>query len=97
MTNWTTDPAWGHGPGTDPLYIAIPVAMALRPGLAYGVFFNNSWRSRFDIGAAKYGEWSFAADGGAIDYYVAYGAAPAERSLEDSHQDHLSLRFSVSD
>ena len=78
MTNWTTDPAWGHGPGTDPLYIAIPVAMALRPGLAYGVFFNNSWRSRFDIGAARYGEWSFAAEGGAIDYYVAYGAAPAE-------------------
>ena len=77
MSNWTTDPAWGHGPGTDPLYIAIPIAMALRPGLAYGVFFNNSWRSRFDIGAAHYGEWSFAAEGGAIDYYVAYAPAPA--------------------
>ncbi|HYX48624.1 MAG TPA: hypothetical protein VE843_02690, partial [Ktedonobacteraceae bacterium] len=50
MVNWTTDPAHGHGPGTDPLYQAIPVFMALRPGLGYGVFFNNTWYSRFDIG-----------------------------------------------
>lgn len=78
MINWTTDPPWGHGPGTDPLYIAIPVFMALRPGLAYGVFFNNSWRSRFDMGAARPGTWQMAAEGGELDYYVAYGAAPAE-------------------
>ena len=25
LINWTTDPAHGHGPGTDPLYHAIPV------------------------------------------------------------------------
>ena len=49
LINWATDPAHGHGPGTDPLYQAIPVFMVLRPGLAYGVFFNNTWRSRFDI------------------------------------------------
>ncbi|HEX9372756.1 MAG TPA: TIM-barrel domain-containing protein [Roseiflexaceae bacterium] len=78
MVNWTTDPEWGHGPGTDPLYLAIPVFVALRPGLAYGVFFNNSWRSRFDMGAARPGTWLMEADGGEIDYYVLYGAAPAE-------------------
>ena len=77
MINWTTDPAWGHGPGTDPLYIAMPVLMALRPGLAYCLFFNNTWRSEFDMGAARYGEWQMRADGGAIDYYLAYGPAPA--------------------
>jgi len=78
MINWATDPPWGHGPGTDPLYLAIPVFMALRPGLAYGVFFNNTWRSRFDMGAERPGTWRMKADGGELDYYVAYGAAPAE-------------------
>jgi alpha-glucosidase len=78
MIDWTTDPAWGHGPGTDPLYIAIPIFMSLRPGLAYGLFFNNSWRSRFDMGAEHPGTWEMRAEGGELDYYVAYGAAPAE-------------------
>ena len=68
LINWTTDPAHGHGPGTDPLYQAIPVFMALRPGLAYGVFFNSTWRSRFDIGAEQPGVWRMEADGGELDY-----------------------------
>jgi alpha-glucosidase len=76
MINWTTDPPWGHGPGTDPLYIAIPVFMALRPGLAYGVFFNNTWRSHFDIGATRPGSWSMTAAGGELDYYLMYGVVP---------------------
>ncbi len=73
LINWTTDPAHGHGPGTDPLYEAIPVFMAIRPGLAYGVFFNNTWRSRFDIGAEQPGVWRMEAEGGELDYYVIYG------------------------
>src|SRR5262245_19973084 len=80
MTNWTTDPAHGHGPGTDPLYIAIPVGMALRPGLAYGIFFNNTWRSSFDIGAARPGTWLMEAGGGELDYYVMTGATPEQVS-----------------
>ena len=78
MINWATDPPWGHGPGTDPLYQAIPVFMALQPRLAYGIFFNNTWRSRFDMGAERPGTWSMAADGGELDYYLAYGSVPAE-------------------
>jgi alpha-glucosidase len=76
LINWTTDPAHGHGPGTDPLYQAIPVFMALRPGLAYGVFFNNTWRSCFDIGAEQPGVWRMEAEGGELDYYVVYGPTP---------------------
>ncbi|MCG8350562.1 MAG: DUF4968 domain-containing protein [Chloroflexales bacterium] len=77
MVNWTTDPPFGHNPGTDPLYIAIPVFMAVRPGLAYGVFFNNAWRSTFDIGAHQADVWQMEADGGEIDYYVIYGPTPS--------------------
>ena len=80
LINWTTDPAHGHGPGTDPLYQAIPVFMSLRSGLAYGVFFNNTWRSRFDIGAEQPGVWRMEAEGGELDYYVVYGPAPEQVS-----------------
>ena len=80
MINWATDPAHGHGPGTDPLYLAIPVFLALRPGLAYGVFFNNTWRSRFDIGARQPGTWLMEAEGGELDYYVVYGPSPEQVS-----------------
>ncbi len=80
LINWTTDPARSHGPGTDPLYLAIPVFLALRPGLAYGVFFNNTWRSRFDIGAGRPGVWQMEAEGGELDYYVVYGPAPEQVS-----------------
>jgi alpha-glucosidase len=80
LINWTTDPAHGHGPGTDPLYLAIPVFMALRPGLAYGVFFNNTWRSRFDIGAEQTSVWRMEAEGGELDYYAVYGPTPEQVS-----------------
>jgi alpha-glucosidase len=76
MHNWTTDPAHGHGPGTDPMYIAIPVFVSVRPGLAYGMFFNNTWRTRFDMGRWQPGLWSMEAEGGELDYYVAYGPSP---------------------
>jgi alpha-glucosidase len=80
LINWATDPALGHGPGTDPLYLAIPVFMALRPGLAYGVFFNNTWRSRFDMGARRPGTWTMEAEGGELDYYVVFGPTPQQVS-----------------
>jgi alpha-glucosidase len=80
LVNWTTDPAHGHGPGTDPLYQAIPVFMALRPGLAYGVLFNNTWRSQFDIGAEQLGVWRMEAEGGELDYYIVYGPTPEQVS-----------------
>src|SRR6266516_4468545 len=80
MINWATDPAHGHGTGTDPLYLAIPVFLALRPGLAYGVFFNNTWRSHFDIGATRPGVWEMEAAGGELDYYVVYGPTPEQVS-----------------
>jgi alpha-glucosidase len=78
VVNWTSNPARGHGPGTDPLYIAIPVGMFARPGLAYGFFFNNTWRSSFDLGLSEPNNWSVQAAGGELDYYVAYGPTPAE-------------------
>jgi alpha-glucosidase len=80
LVNWTTDAGTGQGPGTDPLYLAIPVVLALRPGLAYGVFFNNTWASAFDLGRGHPEVWRMEAEGGELDYYVCYGPTPLEVS-----------------
>jgi alpha-glucosidase len=77
LINWSTD-QYRYGTHTDPLYIAIPTLLALRPGLAYGVFFNNTWHSRFDMGAGRPGTWRMQAEGGELDYYVIYGPTPEE-------------------
>lgn len=77
MTNWTTDPGTRQGPTTDPLYISIPIFLSVRPGLAYGIFFNNTWHSTFDIEQERTGAWRMEAAGGEMDYYVVYGPTPA--------------------
>lgn len=76
MSYWATDPNHLHGPDVDMLYIAIPFALALRPGLAWGLFFHNTFRSEFDLTRA--GELALRADGGELDLYVVCGATPAE-------------------
>ncbi|TLN27913.1 alpha-glucosidase, partial [bacterium] len=76
MTCWATDPGHMHGPDVDSMYIAIPFAMALRPGLAWGLFFHNTFRSEFDL--TQPGELALRADGGELDCYVMCAATPAE-------------------
>ncbi|NJO83211.1 MAG: DUF4968 domain-containing protein [Blastochloris sp.] len=79
MMNWTTDQGI-QTTATDPLYIAIPFLMSVRPGLAYGVFFNTTWRSRFSIDDERPGVWLMEAAAGELDYYVLYGPQPADVS-----------------
>jgi alpha-glucosidase len=72
---WNTD-AYGWQESTDPLYKSIPFFMGLRDGRAYGVFFDDAFRSSFDFGVEKTDVLSFGADGGDIDYYFLAGPAP---------------------
>lgn len=76
MRNWTTDPNQPHGAFVDPMYMAIPVYMALRPGNAYGVFVNCIEDSSFDLSHA--GELQFSASGEELDVYIAYGPQPMD-------------------
>jgi alpha-glucosidase len=78
-TNWTTD-TWNHGPGTDMMYHAIPFLLALRPatGLCYGLYFNNTFRTVFDLGHTRPDRYRLEADGGELDYFVFHGATPAD-------------------
>jgi alpha-glucosidase len=75
MTMWNSD-TFGYDGSTDPIYVSVPFYMVVRRGVTYGVFFDNTFRSNFDIGHQSQGLLSFGADGGALDYYFIYGPEP---------------------
>ena len=70
--NWCTD-AFGYTPETDPLYRAIPFYQALDNGLGYGIFFDNSYRTRFSFDRKNNEISSFSANGGELNYYFIFG------------------------
>ena len=76
-TNWTTD-SLDYGSLTDEMYQAIPFFIALRPQLAYGIFFNSTFWSQFDIGAEQPGVWRMETRGKELDYYIIYGPEPKQ-------------------
>ena len=76
-TNWTID-ALDYSSQTDEMYQAIPFFMALRPALCYGIFLNSTFWSQFDLGMQQSGVWQMQTRSPELDYYVIYGAAPAQ-------------------
>jgi len=72
MVMWNTD-AFGYSLGSDPLYVSIPFFIGLKRGEAYGIFFDNSYRTTFDMGFSSEEYYSFEADGGELNYYFIYG------------------------
>jgi alpha-glucosidase len=78
---WNED-AYGWGATTTPLYETVPFFIGLRQGRAYGIFFDNTWRSSFDMGVQLRDEYSFGSEGGELNYYFFYGPGP-KKVLED--------------
>lgn len=74
---WNTDNPH-HDNQSDPLYQSIPFFIGIRDGAAYGVFFNNSYRSRFNFGAGNLRYYAFSAEGGVLDYFVIAGPTVPE-------------------
>jgi alpha-glucosidase len=72
---WNTD-QYGWGANTDPLYEDIPFFMGLNAGRAYGIFFDNTYRSSFDFGVTTPDRSSFGAEGGEMNYYFFWGPDP---------------------
>jgi alpha-glucosidase len=72
---WNTD-AYGWQESTDPLYKAVPFFMGVRAGRAYGLFFDDAYRSSFDFASASPDVLSFGAEGGDMDYYFFAGPEP---------------------
>ncbi len=75
FTNWNTD-EFGWQESSDPLYKTIPFFIGLRKGVAYGLFFDNTYRSTFDFGKESRDYFSFGAEGGELNYYFIAGPEP---------------------
>lgn len=70
--NWVTD-SYAFGKDTDPIYKAIPFYVGLHHNKAYGIFFDNTFRSFFDFAQERRNVTSFWAHGGEMNYYFVYG------------------------
>ncbi|MFI5336330.1 MAG: glycoside hydrolase family 31 protein [Opitutales bacterium] len=69
---WNSDTP-GYTEGTDPIYQSIPFYLGWEDGRAYGLFYDNSNRSTFDLGHSGQDYAGYSADGGVLDYYFFYG------------------------
>jgi alpha-glucosidase len=72
VENWVTD-QFAFAKEQDPLYKAIPFYIGLSKGKAYGIFFDNSFKTSFDFSQERRNITSFWADGGELNYYFIFG------------------------
>jgi alpha-glucosidase len=72
FANWNSDTP-GYIEGRDPIYQTIPFYIGLQRGIAYGIFFDNSYRSYFDFGKSSQQRAWFGAEGGEMNYYFFHG------------------------
>jgi alpha-glucosidase len=73
VTFWNTDEP-NHTYATEAVYVSIPFLISTRRGAHYGVFWDNTHRTRFNLGHVE-GEkhYLLESDGGEIDYYFIAG------------------------
>lgn len=88
IANWNTD-TFSYPVGTDPVYQSIPFFTAMYDGRAYGLFFNNTFRTWFDMGAKSPERYSFGANGGELDYFIFTGGE--NRSPKKVLEDYSNL------
>src|SRR5262249_582520 len=91
FVNWNSDTP-GYVEGRDPIYQTVPFYLGLQKGTAYGIFFDNSYRSHFDFGRLSQERFWFAAEGGEINYYFFYG--PSIKKILSRYADltgHMPL------
>jgi alpha-glucosidase len=91
FVNWNSDTP-GYVEGRDPIYQTIPFYLGLQNGAAYGIFFDNSYRSYFDFGRLSQERIWFGAEGGELNYYFFYG--PSIKKILSRYADltgHMPL------
>ena len=77
FTMWNSD-TFGYQEGTDPVYQSIPFYIGWQHGAAYGIFFDNTYRTHFDFGATSQEYAAFSAEGGEMNYYFFQGPSMAK-------------------
>lgn len=82
---WNTDDPSPHVESFEVLYKSIPFFMTLRDRQAFGIFFDNTYRSVFDMGKENSAYYYFGAVDGNLDYYFIYG--PSVREVIGGYTD----------
>ncbi|MEG3881185.1 glycoside hydrolase family 31 protein [Microcoleus sp. herbarium7] len=70
---WNYDAGGRYGPGTDPLYLCIPIYLGLHSGGSYLIFYENTYRATFSFKQLATADF----EGGALRYYFTTGS-PAQ-------------------
>ncbi len=70
--NWGSD-TYGYEENTDPSYRNISFYYGLHQGMGYGIFFDNSFETRFDFAKGNPKAIFFSASGGEMNYYFIHG------------------------
>lgn len=70
---WNTDDPSPHVESHKSLYKSIPFFITLREKCAFGIFFDNTFKSYFDMGKENSSYYYFGADNGNLDYYFIGG------------------------
>ena len=72
---WNTD-AFKYRRGPEPLYKSVPFVLKQGARAAVGLFYDNSYRATFDLGAHEPDRLFWHAEGGDLDLYVLSGETP---------------------
>ena len=91
FVNWNSDTP-GYTEGKDPIYQTVPFFTGLQNSSAYGIFFDNSYRSYFDFAKSSQQRIWFGAEGGELNYYFFYG--PSLKKILNRYADltgHMPL------
>ena len=71
--NWNTDNPEPQVESFTRLYKSVPFLIGLKNNHPYGIFFDNTYHSYFDLGKESNKYYYIAADNGNIDYYIIGG------------------------
>lgn len=72
IQNWNSD-TYSFAFNQDPLYKTIPFYIGVTQSKAYGIFFDNTFRTYFDFAAEDKTKTSFWSEGGELQYYFING------------------------
>lgn len=70
---WNTDDPSPHVESYKSLYKSIPFFITLRENCVFGIFFDNTYKTYFDMGKENENYYYFGADEGNLDYYFIGG------------------------
>ncbi len=71
--NWNSDLPQAHNEDFKALYKSIPILMCLKKQAAYGIFFDNTFRSNINLGKENPQYYFYTAKEGNLDYYFMAG------------------------